>query len=200
MKTVLIAAAVSALLMAPQAFAQAHNFAGFGIGLNGSYATTSTEPGSPGGGVKFGEDSQNASLQAAYGFVVGNSAVMGLGVSYTLGDMKAGSFSSGGNRYEMKGQDMYAVYIEPGYALSSSTLIYVKFAYMGMKGEVSGGGTTASENFDGVGYGLGVRAKLDKNLFWQVELAQTDYNAKDIQGASFKPSATIGTVGIGYQF
>lgn len=200
MNKVLIAAALSATLMAPQAFAQAHNFGGFSVGLNGNVATTSTEFGNPSGVVKFGEGSQNGSLQAAYGFVVGSSAVVGLGATYALGDMKGGLFSSSGTRFELQGKDMYSVYLEPGYALSNSTLIYAKLAYVGIKGEVSGGGSTASENFDGVGYGLGVRAKLDKNLFLQVEFAQTDYNSKDVQGASLKPSATIGTVGIGYLF
>jgi hypothetical protein len=45
-----------------------------------------------------------------------------------------------------------------------------------------------------------VRAKLDKNMFLQVEFAQTEFKTKAIEGGSFKPYATLGTVGIGYQF
>lgn len=200
MKKVFIAAAIAATLVSPQAFAQAQNFAGFGVALNGHLANASTDVSTVDGSLKIGDHSQNASLQAGYGFVLSNSAVLGLGLTYNLGDLKGGSFSSGGNSFEMKGKDMYSVYIEPGYALSNSTLIYAKLAYHGVKGEVSGNGSSASEDFEGVGYGVGMRAKLDKNLFFQVEFAQIDFKSKTIEGGSFKPYATLGTVGIGYQF
>jgi opacity protein-like surface antigen len=200
MKRVLIAAAIAATLVSPQAFAQAQNFAGFGVALNGHLANASTDVSTVDGSLKIGDHSQNASLQAGYGFVLSNSAVLGLGVTYHLGDLKGGSFSSGGNSFEVKGKDMYSVYIEPGYAFSNSTLVYAKLAYHGMKVEVSGNGSSASEDFEGVGYGLGMRAKLDKNLFFQVEFAQTEFKTKSIEGGSFKPYATLGTVGIGYQF
>ena len=200
MKKVLIAAAIAATLMAPQAFAQANNFAGVSVGLNGNLATTATELSAPAGLVKFGESSQNASVQAAYGLVMGSIAVLNLGVTYNLGDLKGGLFTSAGNSFEMKGKDMYSFYIEPGVTLSNATLIYAKLAYLGVKGEITGSGITASENFDGVGYGAGIRAKLDRNLFLQVEFAQSNFNSKTIQGASLKPSASIGSIGIGYLF
>ena len=200
MKKVLIAAAIAATLMAPQAFAQANNFAGVSVGLNGNLATTATELSAPTGLVKFGESSQNASVQAAYGLVMGSIAVLNLGVTYNLGDLKGGLFTSAGNSFEMKGKDMYSFYIEPGVTLSNATLIYAKLAYLGVKGEITGSGITASENFDGVGYGAGIRAKLDRNLFLQVEFAQSNFNSKTIQGASLKPTASIGSIGIGYLF
>ena len=200
MKKILMATAVAATLVAPQAFAQSAGFSGFGFGLNGYFATTATELSAPAGVVKFGEGSQNASLQAAYGFALGPNGVLGLGVTYNLGDLKGGTFSSAGTSFEMKGKDMYSVYFEPGYALNNAALLYAKIAYVALKGEVSGGGATNSENFDGVGYGFGVRAKLEKNVFLQIEFMQQDYDAKTMLGASVKPSGTFGTVGIGYQF
>lgn len=200
MKKLLIATAVAAALVAPQAFAQSNHFAGFSVGLNGHVITTSTEISGSGFAAKFGDSSQNASLQGAYGFVMGPNAVLGLGATYFLGDLKGGTVSDGVSTFEMKGKDQYSLYIEPGYVIGNSTLLYAKLAYLGVKGELSGGGSSASENLDGVGYGLGARVKLDRNMFLQLEFAQSDYNSKTIQGASVKPSATLGTVGIGYQF
>lgn len=201
MKKALIATAIAAALVAPQAFAQANNFAGFSAAANVNMTTATTEVSVPGASVKFDDNSQNVSLQAAYGLALGNNFVLGFGGTYALGDMKAGTIVAGANRVEMKGKDMYSLYIEPGFVLGNSTLAYAKVAYLGMKGEASAtGAATFSDNFDGVGYGIGIRTMLDKNLFAQVEFMQSDYSAKTYSGGTYKPSATTGTIGIGYKF
>ena len=41
---------------------------------------------------------------------------------------------------------------------------------------------------------------LNKNLFLQVEFMQADYSEKTFSGVSYKPSASTGTIGIGYKF
>lgn len=200
MKKILIATAVAAVLAAPQVFAQANNFTGFSVGANVNLATMSTELSEPGSSIKLGESSQNASLQAAYGLALGKSGVLGFGATVGLGDLKAGAIAGGGESVNLKAKNMYSIYIEPGYALTTSTLAYAKIAYLGMKGEASGGGATASENFNGVGYGAGIRTMLDKNLFLQVEFMQSNYSQKTVSGISLKPSASTGTIGIGYKF
>ncbi len=203
MKKVLIAAAVAASCIAPQAFAQtngASGFTGFSIGANANASTSSTEVSNVNGSVDLGKSSQNVSLQAAYGVDLGNNYVLGLGATYALGDLKSGSASTGGFNANLKGKDAYSIYLEPGYAISNSTLVYGKLAYLNMKGEVEGTGYRGSKNFSGVGYGIGVRHKLNKNLFLQGEIAQSEYSDESISGTTYKPSATTGTVGIGYQF
>ena len=200
MKKILIATAVAATLAAPQVFAQANNFTGLSVGANVNLATTSTEFRGGGFSSKLGDTSQNASLQAAYGLALGNSGVLGFGGTYGLGDLKAGTVSGGGLSMDMKAKDMYSIYVEPGYAVNNSTLAYAKIAYLGMKGEASSGGATASESFNGVGYGAGIRTMLNKNLFLQVEFMQADYSEKTFSGVSYKPSASTGTIGIGYKF
>ena len=201
MKKILIATAVAAVLAAPQVFAQANNFTGFSVAANVNLATMSIERSGLGLSFQYAGSSQNASLQAAYGVALGKSGVLGFGTTYGLGDFKAGTFSGGGVRADVKAKDMYSIYIEPGYALTTSTLAYAKIAYLGMKGEASSGGaTTASESFNGVGYGAGIRTMLDKNLFLQVEFMQSDYSQKTVSGVSLKPSASTGTIGIGYKF
>ncbi len=198
MKKVLIAAAVAASCIAPQAFAQtngANGFTGFSAGANANASTSSTEVRSGNGYADMGKSSQDVSLQAAYGFAMGNNYVLGLGATYGLGDLKYGTsgIPGAGN---LKGKDAYSIYLEPGYAISNSTLVYGKLAYLSMKGEVSG----ASEDFSGVGYGVGIRHKLNKNLFLQGEITQSEYSDETMLNTTYKPSGTTGTVGIGYQF
>ncbi|MDO9278272.1 MAG: outer membrane beta-barrel protein [Polaromonas sp.] len=202
MKKVLIAAAVAASCIAPQAFAQtngASGFTGFSAAANANASTSSTEVRNGSNYVDMGKSSQDVSLQAAYGFAMGNNYVLGLGATYALGDLKSGSVTVGDFNANLKGKDAYSLYLEPGYAISNSTLVYGKLAYLSMKGE-AGGSIHGSEDFSGVGYGVGIRHKLNKNLFLQGEIAQADYSHETIGGTMFKPSSTTGTVGIGYQF
>lgn len=201
MKKILIAATVAASCFAPQVFAQANNFAGFSVAANVNASTATSKLSAPGTSVNMGESSQNASLQAAYGLALGSNFVLGLGGTVALGDMKLGSFTSGATTVALKATEMYSLYIEPGYAVSNSTLVYAKVAYISTKAELAMTGfSTGTKDFDGVGYGIGIRTKLSKNLFLQAEFAQSDYNEATSNGSSFKPSATTGTVGIGYQF
>ena len=192
MKKILIAAAVAASFVAPQAFAQASGFTGFSAGANVNATTSSAEVRQGSTSFDMGKSSQDVSLQAAYGFALGNNYVLGLGATYSLGDLKYGS-AGGAN---LKGKDAYSIYLEPGYAFSNSTLVYAKLAYLGMKGEAG----NSSRDFDGVGYGVGVRHKLSSNLFLQGEITQSEYNRETVGGIAFEPSGTTGTVGIGYQF
>ena len=203
MKKVLIAAAVAAACIAPQAFAQtnaAGGFTGFSVGANVNASTSSTEVSNRNGYADMGKSSQDASLQAAYGFALGNNYVLGLGATYSVSDSKFGSVRGGnGLNASMKGKDAYSLYLEPGYAFSNSTMVYAKLAYLSMKGEVEGS-YRGSEDFTGVGYGIGVRHKLNKNLYLQGEITQSEYSDETVGGTMYKPSQTTGTVGIGYQF
>jgi outer membrane immunogenic protein len=193
MKKILIAAAVAASFVAPQAFAQANGFTGFSAGANVNANTSSTEVRNGSGTIDMGKSSQDVSLQAAYGFDLGHNYVLGVGATYNLGDLKYGS-TTGAN---LKGKDAYSLYVEPGYAFTNSTLVYAKLAYLGMKGEADGIG---SRDFAGVGYGVGVRHKLSSNLFLQGEITQSEYSSSTIGNTRFEPSGTTGTVGVGYQF
>lgn len=193
MKKALIATAAVAALAAPQAYAQASNFTGFSVGLNANLVSASTEI--SGASVKIGDTTQTASLEGAYGFAMGRSGALGVGLTYNLGDMKAGTISG----TDFKGKDMYSVYVAPGYVLNNDTWLYGKLAYQAMKGELSGG--LGSADFDGYGYGAGARAMLSRNMYLQIEFLQTAYGEKTIgTTAKFKPSATQGSVGIGFKF
>lgn len=193
MKKALIAAATVAALASPQAFAQANNFTGFSVGLNANLVSASTEI--SGASTKIGDTTQTASLEGAYGFAMGRSGALGVGLTYNLGDTKAGTISG----TDFKGKDMYSVYVAPGYVLNSDTWLYGKLAYQSMKGELSSG--IGSATFDGYGYGAGARAMLSRNMYLQIEFMQAAYGEKTIgTTAKLKPSETHGSIGIGFKF
>lgn len=203
MKKLLLTAAFSAAFVAPQAFAQANNFSGISVAANATFTTSNMELGVADlGSVKVGDSSENVMLQGAYGFQVSDKVIVGLGATYTLGDAKLASLNVGELNARIEAKDMYSVYLEPGFAVSPTTLVYGKLAYLSMKGElsVSGLGVMGSKNFKGTGYGLGVRTFLSKNLFLQAEFTKASYNKEEEVVVGFKPTATTGTVGIGYKF
>jgi opacity protein-like surface antigen len=62
------------------------------------------------------------------------------------------------------------------------------------------GGVETTTSIDGVGYGLGLRGMLDKNLFFQVGYDENQFNEKTIGGVAVKPKASIFSLGVGYKF
>jgi opacity protein-like surface antigen len=208
MKKSLIAfIATSAIALASSSvFAQASNFQGFSAGANVNFATTSTEVVNNKSVYKINEASQNASLQAAYGIGLSNSAVLGFGGTYSLGDLKAGSgsASNGAMTVALKTKNLYSLYLEPGFVVGNTSLAYAKLMYLGTKGERTSSfgprSTTSSEHFKGMGFGAGFRTMLNKNLYLQAEFLQTNFGSKNIHGIDIKISGTTGTVGLGYKF
>lgn len=200
MKKALIASALVGALAAPQAFAHVGNFAGFSVGVNLDFASSSAEIHTGGLSAKVGDTSQNVSLQAAYGFDLGDHAVLGLGLTYSLGYLKSGSLPIAGTNVEWRNNDMFSAYFEPGYALNNATLLYAKIAYVGAKGERVSTSPIGSQNYYGVGYGAGARALLSKRLYLQVEFMQSEYAERPIDGIPYRPTSTTGSLGIGFKF
>lgn len=194
-----IAAVAMAACLATAANAQS-NFTGWSLGGNLNFMTSTTELGDGSDNIKFGDTAQTVSLQAAYGIDLGSKFVLGIGGTYNLSKADAGGFSLAGDNLSYKFKNLYTLYVEPGYVAGTNTLLYGKLAYAGVKGEETFNGSTFSENFSGVGYGAGARQMLDKNLYVQVEFLQVDFSSKNVQGASYKPSATTANVGIGWKF
>ncbi|MDH4481076.1 MAG: hypothetical protein QE279_00010 [Rhodoferax sp.] len=186
-KSMLLAVLTVCTFTGMSAFSQGKNFEEFSIALNANSSSTNTERNTSGLVENFGEDSQNFVLQAAYGLPMGGNGIFSYGGTYTLADFNVGA---------LKGRDRYSVYLEPGWMVDGTTLVYGKASYLNMKGE-SG---TGSANFDGLGYGVGVRMAVGKTAFWQFELSQSDYNAKSISGVGYKPTSFNRTLGIGYRF
>jgi outer membrane immunogenic protein len=201
MKKILFIAAVAVTSFVPHVFAQSRNFEGMSLGVNLSAASSSSEISGAGFSNKNGDTSSHMGIQAAYGFPMGEAFVLGVGATYDFGDLKGGSTSASGTAYELKGKERYSVYIEPGFVISNSSIVYAKIGYQGMKGEINlSTGQTFSDDYFGAGYGAGIRTMVNKNLYFQAEFIQANFDEKIQNGIRSKPSATIGTIGVGYKF
>jgi opacity protein-like surface antigen len=196
MKKFLIATAVAASVVAPQAFAQTKNFEGFSAGANVNFAKTRTEANFGGRTFQTDDTKTNGSLQGSYGFALNPKFILGVGATAGIGDLDAGSF----NGVSVKSKDMYSLYLEPGYLVNDTTLLYGKVAYQSMKGELSGAGVRASDTFDGYGFGVGVRKMINKNVYLQAEISEINYSSQSFNGVSMDPKQTVGTIGVGYKF
>ena len=194
MKKILTAAAFA--VIATSASAQVSNFAGFSAGLNLNSVSTNTELTINGVGSfdGIGQQSWNGAVQGAYGFVASPSTVISVGATYGLGDSKAGSISGIAN---LKIKNQLSVYVEPGFLVNNSTLVYGKLSYE--KAKIGENSDTTSVN--GTGFGIGVRTLIAKATYLQVEFKQIGYGRENIADfGSFESKATVGTVGIGMKF
>ncbi len=200
MKKILIASALAAAFVAPQAFAQARNFEGFSLGANLNIANAATEVTSTPFNGKPSESSQNLGLQAQYNWALGDAFVLGAGLGLGVGDLKGGEFTAGGT-FNAKQKEAYSLYVAPGVALNDSVLLYGKVAALSGKVELTGPGLSNSTTVNGVGYGLGVQSYLNKNLFIQGELMQNNYNEVDFDATSKgKFNSAVFSIGVGYRF
>jgi hypothetical protein len=190
---------LSATLVVTNVFAQA-NFEGLSGGVNLIMANASADMTISSTTFKQGDTSQLGSLEVSYGIPLDTKSVMTFGGTYGMGDMKAGSVTSSGTGYDLKGTDIYSMYLAPGYLVSNTTLAYGKLAYTAMKGSITlTTGTSASADFKGWGYGAGIRTMLNEKTYLQVEFTQTKFDAVT-NSFTTKPSATMGSVGIGMKF
>jgi outer membrane immunogenic protein len=187
MKKLLIATAVAATLFAPQAFAQAKNFAGWSIA--GTLENTKTETNT---GTTFGTKdatSTNLQVQGGYAWALGDSFVLGLNLGLGFGENKAGDFATASATNKARA----AWSIEPGFAVSNTTLVYGKFTLNGAT--YSEPGIEKTET--GTGYGIGARFLMNKNVFLQAGYDVVSYNAAY---ANLKQSSSALSFGVGYKF
>lgn len=192
--------AIVAVSASSFALAQNKNFTGFSAGVNANFADSKAEYSGTGVGAnsqKSNQSDQNASVQAQYGFGISDKFVVGLGVTYGLGELKAGTI---GGVVTSKAKDISSINIEPGYVLSASTLAYAKVAFASAKGEAPGG-FVGSTNLSGTGLGIGFRTMLMGNWYLQGEYVQTNYDKKNVAaGFDIKADSNSASIGIGYNF
>jgi opacity protein-like surface antigen len=184
-------------------FAQANPFEGFsaGVGVSSVGASTTLSGADAVGGdsVNFGQQSIVPTIEVGYTHGLSKEFSLGITATYDLADTKAGS----ANDINVKGKNHYSINLKPGYMVGNSTMAYALVGYHATKGIISGDGESISSNYSGFGAGLGIQTLIDKNIFIKAEFQQITYNTKTgLAGADInvKPSATVGTIGIGYKF
>lgn len=198
MKKLLIATAAAAVLFAPQAFAQAKNFAGFTVGANViSAKSTSTATAIRAGGLSADDSGTNAAidLQASYGWAFGQQFVMGVGVTLGTSANKAGTLGTS----ELTVKDRASLDFMPGFAVSDTVLVFGKLSALTATAEGTAG--LGSKSLSGLGYGIGLRAMMNKNLFLQGGYDLNTYDKFNAGAAtSVEGKAGILSAGVGYKF
>jgi len=123
--------------------------------------------------------------------------------THIVGSSTANAFSA-----NVKWKNQFQIGFQPGYYLGKDTVVYAKVGYSHVSIELNGananGQVSNSQSFSGPGAGLGLKTQFAGNWVIFVEAQQIWYSSKDynVRGASIevKPTMSMGTFGIGYQF
>lgn len=188
MKKIVLAVA-GTVLATPLVFAQAKNFEGFSIGASLANAKTSIES-TTGASTAFEGTSTGIDLNAQYNWALGQAFVLGVGVTVGTGNNKVGSSSSVG---DIVTKNRAAVEFVPGYAVSNDMLIYGKIASLAATGANDVG---VSSTYAGIGYGIGLRGMMNKNMYWQIGYDMNQYAEKSNE----KLKSSVFSLGMGYKF
>jgi opacity protein-like surface antigen len=197
MKNIRIIAAAAACLVTPFAFSQTSNFEGFSVlgGVNLGASTFEQNAKNGSSLISVTSTSSNFLVQGEYTFAIGSQITLGLGATVGLGDLTFGRWASGTGG-DIKLKETYSAYIAPGYLLNETTLVYAKLA------SISGTAydNSGSLSLSGIGYGAGARFLSNKNMYYQIEFIQNQYQDKDLSTVIDKFRGSIVSFGAGYKF
>lgn len=196
MKKLLVSSLCLGAMATSSAFAAgpvAQDLSGFSIGTSAEFVrgnVSATDSSSDGGA------STSAGLQARYDWALSPTFTIGLGTSYSTGDHAFGSYANG---TAATVKNRYSLDVVPTVALSNGYQLFGKISSIYGTAASSDGSSTSDAQ--GVGYGLGVRKMLDKNLYLQAayDLNQfRDVTFSNGNTASLKEN--VYSIGIGYKF
>ena len=186
---------------ASTAMAQASNFTGLSGALSFNLVNASTKLKADGATVNFGESSSNVGGQIAFGQAINPTTILTVGASLGVGSIKAGSGGFDGEDFTIKAKNMFSLYLEPGFLVADTTLVYGKVAYSSLKGQMRVvGEASESETFSGFGFGGGIRTMLNNHSYIQVEVLQTSFGKEGGPSFNVTPSITMGSIGYGIKF
>lgn len=188
MKKLLIASALSAAFASPAVFAQAQNFAGFGLQLSTGYQNNeigssnisfngqATVPeGQQLGFQKSSKGEMPLNIGASYTFALTDRFTLGALVEYNPLSMKTGSTSltfdgapSSDPLDQLTGklENQVSLSIVPGYAFTDATMGYARVGWINATAKVTpnDGGAGFSKNTNGVLLGIGAKHLFTKNI------------------------------------
>jgi hypothetical protein len=176
-------------------FAEGTPFTGPSVGASFAYQASSVAINTIDG---LGQNSTGINLNGSYGLGLSDTAVALIGMDYALSDIKTGEIIGTASS---KLNKAYSLFIAPGILVNQHTLAYVKLSYVSATLNTTDvGGTTLSKKFNGTGVGFGMRTEINQSTYLNAEIKQVKYNSELFDGVTTKPTTTIGTVGIGYNF
>lgn len=204
-KLIAVAFLTSGLAFSAQA-ADTKNFEGFSAGLNLNMfsmgvAVTDTRTDTSGG-----DPVESYSFDATYGFKIGPSRVLSVGIEYDLGKPQIyRSFYPlmEDPEWKIRQKQRYGIYVAPGIAISKEALLYAKLGWGQWKGESEAffrNGSSNSLTFGGFNYGIGAKLMVSDRVFVKVEAIRHSFNSEKNGISNLKPSASMGTIGIGRNF
>lgn len=152
--------------------------------------------------VGYSKSFNELNLAANVFYNIGNQSV---------GDLNSARATAGSNlNLTTKFKNTYGIAIEPGYNFNKETLGYLKLAYVSTTlngtdtytepGDPASTGSSSTRH-NGIGYGVGAKRMVDKNIFIAADVMYTQYQSKsNSDGFSQKPSQMSYMVGVGYKF
>lgn len=189
-----------------------------GIGFKSStmkFTLVDTDPAdsSTTSGDFLGHSEFFGSVAAGWNWNPSGPFVLGVGIFADLGSTKAGDVdftdSTGTTSSSIKQKNRYGIALEPGYEFNPRTVGYLKLTWNRSKYDFSSNDSTSgfpsvSLDFDGYGYGAGLKYLATDNIFVFAEWMQVQYDDKSVTMGTitntFKPRNTLGLIGVGWQF
>jgi opacity protein-like surface antigen len=200
--------ALLASVAATPAFSQAKNFAGPSIAIHAGYTGTDVKMTLDDGYLNWGENDVTYGADLSYSIPVDNNFLITLGATYDFDKIKAGSIGDTTDSLKLSLKNHYSFYIEPTYAFNNSTALFAKLGYHQAKGSVNlnidPDTASGSKDFDGWGYGFGIKTFLNSNVFIKAEASLVEYDKESFNdgdaAVGFKPETVSGLISIGYKF
>jgi len=141
-------------------------------------------------------------LEIGYGISFGDTFILSVGVTRDLNKPEILiKYSDESMLTESMLTSRFAtsLYFAPGVKAFAGTLVYGKLSLESIN--LSTDNNVLEETVvNGIGYGLGIKSELNKNLFMQFELKNVKYDKQYSTLLRFEPSNLTGTLGMGVKF
>jgi len=192
-KLLLTTVAIGAFAVSSAYAAGQTDLSGFSVGANAEFSTGSS---SATDGTSDTGKTTALGLQGRYDWALAPNFAIGLGASYSSGNHQAGTYANG---TAATISNRYSIDVIPTIALDNSFQLYGKLSSIYGSAASNDGSSTADAQ--GVGYGIGVRQMLDKNMYWQA-----GYDVNQFRDVTFATGTTsslkenVFSLGIGYKF
>jgi outer membrane protein W len=208
--------AIALLATSTSLMAQTKSFEGASLGVQIGFAggeldgSSTSSSGATGSG-SVGKVTVIGGVDLSYGFAAGKDFVFGVGATYIPVKAKlgggSGTDSTSGTSINVEVKDHYTLYVQPTFVINPSSAFYLKAQYAHAD-LATNNLTTASNNLEGWGGGVGLKTMLSSNAFVQVEANYTEYdtvsgtktNTGGTSSAKADPKVAAALVTIGYKF
>jgi opacity protein-like surface antigen len=79
-------------------------------------------------------------------------------------------------------------------------MLFGLVGYHSIRGSLNTASESSTQNLNGVGVGFGLQTLVSKNIYVKAEAQHVMYSSESSGGSTFKPSETLGTLGVGFRY